>query len=135
MITPPSAAEPAALPGVVVGIGVRPGVPAAVVDAAVDAALLRAGLSAAQVVAAATLDRRAAQLAPVVEARAWPLLALAPDRLVEAGTPHPSDRVAELAGVPSVAEAAALVGAGPGAYLLLPKQIIGPVTVAIAHRP
>jgi cobalt-precorrin 5A hydrolase len=36
------------------------------------------------------------------------------------------------AGTASVAEAAALLGAGPGASLILPKMVFARITVAIA---
>jgi cobalt-precorrin 5A hydrolase len=40
--------------------------------------------------------------------------------------------VLALAGVPSVAEAAALAACGPNAKLILPRIVIGPVTCALA---
>ncbi|MFI1988654.1 cobalamin biosynthesis protein [Actinoplanes sp. NPDC020271] len=43
-----------------------------------------------------------------------------------------SGRVAAAVGTPSVAEAAALLAAGAGTVLILPKRILGGVTVAIA---
>lgn len=43
-----------------------------------------------------------------------------------------SERVVALKGVPSVAECAALAGAGPGATLLLPRIVAAGVTCAIA---
>ncbi|GGQ63772.1 cobalamin biosynthesis protein [Couchioplanes azureus] len=116
-------------------MGARCDVPAAVVDEAVDGALARAGLTTAAVAALATLDRRTAVLGPVAARRGWPLMAFPPEVLAEVVVPHPSARVAALAGVPGVAEAAALAGAGPGAVLVLPKQLCGPVTVAIARCP
>jgi cobalt-precorrin 5A hydrolase len=43
-----------------------------------------------------------------------------------------SRRVLALAGVPSVAEAAALAAAGSKARLILPRIVVGPVTCALA---
>ena len=43
-----------------------------------------------------------------------------------------SSRVLALAGVPSVAEAAALAACGPKAKLVLPRMVLGPVTCALA---
>jgi len=43
-----------------------------------------------------------------------------------------SSRVLALAGVPSVAEAAALAAAGPRARLILPRIVVGPVTCVLA---
>ncbi len=46
-----------------------------------------------------------------------------------------SERVTRLFGIGSVAEAAALCGAGDGARLLVPKHDVGPVSCAIALLP
>ena len=54
------------------------------------------------------------------------LRAIPPDQI------SPSKRVEAAVGVPSVAEAAALVGAGPGARLIVPKQAANGVTCAVA---
>ena len=43
-----------------------------------------------------------------------------------------SARVLALAGVPSVAEAAALAACGPKGRLILPRIVVGPVTCALA---
>jgi cobalt-precorrin 5A hydrolase/precorrin-3B C17-methyltransferase len=48
--------------------------------------------------------------------------------------PTPSAVVADAVGTPSVAEAAALLAAGPDAELVVPKQANGVATVAIARR-
>ena len=47
--------------------------------------------------------------------------------------PHPSLAAREKLGVNSVSEAAALLAAGPGAQLVLDKQIHSQATVAIAE--
>ena len=44
-----------------------------------------------------------------------------------------SARVLALAGVPSVAEAAALAACGPKARLILPRIVVGKVTCALAE--
>ena len=44
-----------------------------------------------------------------------------------------SERAMALLGVASVAEAAALVGAGPGSRLVMPRRIIGNITIAAAQ--
>ena len=46
--------------------------------------------------------------------------------------PHPSQAVADAVGTPSVAEAAALLGAGPGARLVVAKRKSSTVTAAVA---
>ncbi len=48
--------------------------------------------------------------------------------------PHPSDVVDAAVGTPSVAEAAALVGAGAGATLAVTKRRGERATVAVARR-
>jgi cobalt-precorrin 5A hydrolase len=47
----------------------------------------------------------------------------------------PSQRVAALAGVGSVAEAAALAAAGPASKLIVPRRIVGAATCALAVSP
>jgi cobalt-precorrin 5A hydrolase len=44
-----------------------------------------------------------------------------------------SERVQELIGIPSVAEAAALAAGGTNARLLAPRIIVGPVTCALGE--
>lgn len=47
---------------------------------------------------------------------------------------HRSDRVEALLGVPSVAEAAALAGAGPRSHLVVPRRAHAGATCAVAMR-
>lgn len=54
--------------------------------------------------------------------------------LAQAAVPNPSPVVDAVVGTPSVAEAAALVAAGPGATLVLTKQRSATATVAVARR-
>ena len=54
------------------------------------------------------------------------------DELSEQPVPNPSERVSELKGTPSVAEAAVLAA---GAELLVPKYKTGNATVAVGRRP
>jgi cobalt-precorrin 5A hydrolase len=63
-----------------------------------------------------------------------PLLVV-PQRDLEAAgarTVTKSARVVALAGVPSVAEAAALAAGGPRARLIAPRVAVGPATCALA---
>jgi cobalt-precorrin 5A hydrolase len=46
-----------------------------------------------------------------------------------------SERVTALAGVGSVAEAAALAAAGPASKLIVPRLIVGAATCALAASP
>jgi cobalamin biosynthesis protein CbiG len=64
-----------------------------------------------------------------------PVVTFSAEELAAVAVPNPSDRVARAIGTPSVAEAAALCAAGPGARLVLAKVVHGPITVAIAEPP
>ncbi|MFT3729855.1 MAG: cobalamin biosynthesis protein [Hyphomicrobium sp.] len=44
-----------------------------------------------------------------------------------------SQRTLSLFGVASIAEAAALAGAGPGSRLILPRRVVGDITIAAAQ--
>jgi cobalt-precorrin 5A hydrolase len=44
-----------------------------------------------------------------------------------------SERTLLLFGVASIAEAAALAGAGPGSELIMPRRIVGDITIAVAQ--
>ncbi|GIF03177.1 cobalamin biosynthesis protein [Actinoplanes siamensis] len=107
-----------------IGVGARRG---AAVVAAIEAALAQAGVDRAEVGAVATLDRRSF---PDV---GWPVVTFRAEQLAARPVPTPSARVAAAVGTPSVAEAAALLAAGPSAELIMPKRIFGGVTVALAR--
>ncbi|WP_312710234.1 precorrin-3B C(17)-methyltransferase [Aciditerrimonas ferrireducens] len=120
-------------PSLVVGLGCATSADAAEARALVQQVLLDAGLSPASVAQVATIDRRAEH--PAVRALGRPVLAYPPEALAAQPVPHPSAQVAAAVGTPSVAEAAALLGAGPAAELLVPKVARGDLTVAVARRP
>jgi cobalt-precorrin 5A hydrolase len=121
---------------IVAGIGCRKGVPAAEIEAAIDAALERAGRPLARIdlMATSTSKREEKGIAEAASARGVPLVFVAPADLEVAGARGAtwSARVLALAGVPSVAEAAALAACGPKAELILPRIVIGPVACALA---
>jgi cobalt-precorrin 5A hydrolase len=119
---------------VFLGLGAHSRVGAEDLDRAVAAALETIRLTPAHVGAVATLDRRAAVIGPWAAGRGWALVTYPAGELAGVGTPNPSAVVAAHAGVPSVAEAAALLAAGPGAFLLLEKTVVGGVTVAVSSR-
>lgn len=121
-------------PAAVVGVGCESGATAEEVATAVEAALARTGLSPASVRVLATIDRRAQSpaLVQLVAERGWRLATFAADALAAVDVPTPSPVVAEAVGTPSVAEAAALLAAGPGATLVLDKTVCGRATVAVA---
>lgn len=117
----------------VVGAGCSRGCSADELAALVEAAL--AGVSG-RVVAVATIDRRAREPCVValagacgVPVRAHPAAALA-----EVAVPTPSPVVARHVGTPSVAEAAALLAAGPGARIAVAKRRSEHATCAIAEE-
>jgi cobalamin biosynthesis protein CbiG len=117
-------------------LGARTGVPEAELDQAINRALAAAGRCPAEVAVLATLDRRAAE-SPVQTLAArhgWTLLSYPAADLTAVEVPRPSELVRAKAGTPSVAEAAALRGAGPGGTLVAEKRVFPRVTVAIADR-
>ena len=121
---------------IVAGIGCRKGVPATEIEAAIDAALERAGRPLARIDALATsMSKRGEKgIAEAASARGVRLVFVVAADLEVAGARGVtwSARVLALAGVPSVAEAAALAACGPKAKLILPRIVMGPVTCALA---
>jgi cobalt-precorrin 5A hydrolase len=121
---------------IVAGIGCRKGATEAQIEAALTAALEQAGRPLAKIDLLATSAQKRAEpgIAAAAKARKLPLKLVAQADLEAAsarGTTW-SQRVLALAGVPSVAEAAALAAAGPGSQLILPRITTGPVTCALA---
>ncbi len=84
----------------------------------------------------ATLVAKAPLLAQLGQALGLPVIALPPEMLRGQPVLTQSDRVQALHGTGSVAEAAALAAAGPGARLLGPRVISsdGSATAALAER-
>ena len=115
---------------IVAGFGFRSGVTLA----ALQDALAQAG-GAEGVTHLATLAAKAPGLTPLGRALGLPILALPPDRLRDRPTLTRSARVQALHGTGSVAEAAALAAAGPGARLRGPRVVSsdGTATAAIAE--
>jgi len=120
-------------PSLVVGVGASTGAPADAVPPLLAAALAGAGLALQSVAEVATIDRRAADQA--VLALGLPVRAFAADSLAAVDVPSPSEVVRAAVGTASVAEAAALLAGGPGADLVVHKQVGAQATVAIARRP
>jgi cobalt-precorrin 5A hydrolase len=121
---------------IIAGVGCRRGTPAAQIEAVIAAALARAGLGMAEVRLVATSAAKGGEAGIVAAAVSIgvPLVKVAQDDLAAAGgrAATRSERVLALAGVPSVAEAAALAAGGPGARLLAPRIALGPATCALA---
>lgn len=112
----------------VAGIGCRADAPLAALQAALDAAEAQAG----PVDALATIAARGPHLAPLAGLRALPLHLVAVEGIA---TPTRSPRILALHGTGSVAEAAALAAAGPGARIVAVRHVspCGQATAAIAE--
>jgi cobalt-precorrin 5A hydrolase len=115
---------------IVAGFGFRSGVTLA----ALQGSLARAG-GPQGVTHLATLAAKAAELEPLARVLNLPVVALNPEDLRGIPTPTRSDRVDEMFGTGSVAEAAALVAAGNGARLRGSRAVSadGTATAAIAE--
>ncbi|AJC59214.1 cobalamin biosynthesis protein [Streptomyces sp. 769] len=138
-----AAAVPRRPGGVLVaGVGARRGVPAAEVLELIGAALAAVGRAPAALAGLATVDARAAEPGLVAAARELgvPLWSFPAVELAAVPVPAPSAAVRAVAGTPSVAEAAALLAAGPGARLVVGKRVSAPAgrpaaaTCALAAR-
>ena len=110
----------------VAGIGFR---------AAAGAASVRDALGGAEVDALATLARKAPALRALLPD--LPVIGVEEAELAGVATPASSPRIAERFGTGSLAEAAALLAAGPGARLIVTRRISGDgmATAAIAEGP
>ena len=122
-------------PSLVLGAGASRGVTAAEMGDLMDRALADAGLSAASVRQVATVDLKEDEqgLLAAARERGWEVTGFAPAELAAVAVPNPSEAVRAAIGTPSVAEAAALLAAGPGAVLAAPKRKSPRATVAIAQ--
>lgn len=110
---------------VVIGIGLRR-------DA--DTSLLEDTLRGQPVAALATIEPRAEALGPLAMRLGLPLVAIAPGDLAGISTPSASDRIMALYRCGSVAEACALVAAGPGSVIVQPRLALGGTTWAAARK-
>lgn len=119
-------------PSLVAGIGTSSDAPVHDVAALLAAALADAGLAPASVGTVATIDRR--RDAPGIRALGRPIVTFSAEALAAVDVPTPSATVAAAVATPSVAEAAALLAAGPGATLVVPKRKNAVATVALARR-
>ena len=121
---------------IVAGIGCRKGASAADIDAVIAHALARAGFARWELdlIAAPQFKADERGIAAAAAALGVPLV-LVPNAEIEAAgarTETRSERVLALIGVPSVAEAAALVAGGPAARLILRRVAVGVATCALA---
>jgi precorrin-4 C11-methyltransferase len=123
-------------PTAALGVGCESATDEAEIAAAVEDALAEARLSPLAVGVVATLDRRCGEpgLRRLCARWGWPLQGHPAAALAAVAVPTPSPVVERAVGTPSVSEAAALLAAGPGGELRLPKRVRGRVTVAVAVR-
>lgn len=128
-------------PSLVAGVGASRGVPAAEVAELLHRVLAEAGLDPASLRCLASADIKAdeAGIRSTADASGVPLVTWPATRLAAVDVPHPSEVVRAAVGTPSVAEAAALLGAdgrADDATLLVGKTATAMATVAVArHAP
>ncbi len=91
-----------------------------------------AGADALDDLVVATIDRRGDHPAVLAVAEGRPLVVFPPSLLGVVDVPEPSEAVEAFVGTASVAEAAALLAAGPGARLAVGKQRGPTATAAVA---
>ncbi|MFI9718925.1 cobalamin biosynthesis protein [Streptomyces sp. NPDC052396] len=128
----PTSNAPAA--ALTLGVGARRGVTPDEVLGLIGEALAAAGPGVVAVLA--TVDAKAAEpgILAAAERLGLPVRAYPAVELAGQGVPNPSAAVRDTAGTGSVAEAAALLAAGPGGVLVVPKRKAPRVTVAIARN-
>jgi cobalt-precorrin 5A hydrolase/precorrin-3B C17-methyltransferase len=119
-------------PTLVAGIGTSTGAPAEEVAGLLGTSLAEAGLDAASVAEVATIDRRAGE--PAIHALGRPVRFFPAETLRSVRVPTPSVAVRSAVGTPSVAEAAALLAAGPDAELVVTKRTSAHAALAVARR-
>ncbi|SCF14123.1 precorrin-3B C(17)-methyltransferase [Micromonospora chokoriensis] len=128
-------------PSLVAGVGASRGVPAEEVAELLHRVLAEAGLHPASLRCLASADVKAdeAGIRSTADALGVPLVTWPATRLAAIDVPHPSEVVRAAVGTPSVAEAAALLGAdgrADDATLLVGKTATAMATVAVArHAP
>ena len=120
---------------VTIGIGCTSGAPPDEVLALVRASLAEAGHSPSAIACVATIDRKKDEAA--IDAVATQLgvrtrFFSAAELAAETRITQASERVLDVVDTASVAEAAALLAAGPGAKLIVPKRKSAHATCAIA---
>jgi cobalt-precorrin 5A hydrolase len=121
---------------IVAGVGCRRGASASDIEAAIRATLLRANIAARALDSIATIAAKNAEIGIQAAAKKFGVpVVLISDADLQAAEPRTqtrSERVREITGVSSVAEAAALAAAGPSARLISSRLVIGAATCALA---
>ena len=118
--------------GLVLGVGARPCATAEQTENLLRAILAELALSRDAIAAVATLDRRAEDIA--VTSLGFPVQGFSAAELSTVTVPTSSATTIKYIGTGSVAEAAALLAAGPGASLVVSKRSASEATMALAQR-
>src|SRR5260221_13343773 len=117
------------------GAGGGKGARAAALEGGLVAAFARVGVATTELRFIATSAAKGGEpgIAAAASAIGVPLVLIPQGDLAAAGmrATTRSERVMALAGVPSVAEAAALVAGGPDARLIVPRNAVGPAACAL----
>jgi cobalamin biosynthesis protein CbiG len=111
-------------PDITLGVGLSSGADAAELAGLVAGTLAAAGIARDRVARVATVDTRADH--PALAGLGWPVVSFSPAALAAEGGASRGRGVA-------VAEPAAMLAAGPGAVLLVPKRRSARATVAVAR--
>jgi cobalt-precorrin 5A hydrolase len=124
---------------IIAGVGCRRGASAHQIEIAIAQALAQRNLAPAALGLIATAEAKADEtgISEAAAALGVKLALIASEQLAaaSANVATKSERVQELIGVPSVAEAAALAAGGTEARLLAPRIVVGPVTCALGDVP
>ncbi|MEV6674852.1 cobalamin biosynthesis protein [Streptomyces sp. NPDC051162] len=123
------------VPALYVGVGARRGAGADEVLALVGQALGEAGGGAPAALATAEVKAAEPGLREAAARLGVPLLSYGARALAAVAVPDPSPAVLAAVGVPGVAEAAALLAAGPRGALVVGKRKSARVTCAVARGP
>jgi cobalt-precorrin 5A hydrolase/precorrin-3B C17-methyltransferase len=126
-------------PSLVVGVGTSQGAPADEIGRVIEQTLADCGVTPLSVLMVGTADAESDEpgLLAAAAKHSWPVTAFPADELAAVpnqGEPVPQEGVRQEVGTPSVAEAAALLAAGPGATLIARRRTGAHVTVAVARR-
>ncbi len=119
-------------PSIVAGVGTSTGATLAELQQLLSSSLEAAGVSSSSLAEIATAVRRADD--PAIAGLQKSIRSFTTNDLAGVKAPTPSSVVNRAVGTPSVAEAAALLAAGPGGRLVLEKRKSQHATVALARR-
>lgn len=123
-------------PALAVGVGGSRGVGVEEVVGLVGEALAQAALAEGSVWVLATVEAKAdeAGIVAAADRLGVPLVTFPAGALADVAVPNPSPAPLQAVGTKSVAEAAALLAAGPGGELVVEKRKSAMATVAVARR-